>query len=84
MTEAEQIVGFLQKNRPKPYCDDCIADELKLASRQKAQRVTEVLGLTLEYRRQKGVCSSCKNDTPKFVVNAILPGTKPCPFCSHS
>jgi hypothetical protein len=44
MTEAEQVVGFLKKNRPKRYCDDCIFDELKLASRQKAQRVTEVWG----------------------------------------
>lgn len=84
MTEAEQIVGFLKKNRPKAYCDDCIANELKLGSRQRAQRVTEVLGLTIEYRRERGVCSICKNDIPKLVIHAVPPGTKPCPFCSKS
>lgn len=71
MTEAEQIVGFLQKNRPKPYCDDCIADELKLKRRQRAQRVTIALGLTNDYLREQGVCSICKHDRPKLVIHAI-------------
>lgn len=54
MTEAEQIVGILQKNKPKAYCDDCIADELRLPRRQRAQRVSVALGLTSEYERSPG------------------------------
>lgn len=84
MIEAEQIVGFLKRTSPKPVCDDCITDELKLARRQRAQRVTAALGLTVEYQREKGVCSICKNDLPKFVIHAVSPATKPCPFCSMS
>lgn len=70
MTEAEQIVGFLQKNKPKAYCDDCITDELGLKRRQRAERVTLPLGLTSDYQREKGTCSSCKNDRPKLVIRA--------------
>lgn len=84
MTEAEQIVGFLKRTSPRPICDDCIADELKLPRRQRAQRVTAALGLTVEYRREKGVCTTCKNDVPKLVIYSVPPGTKPCPFCSKS
>ena len=84
MTEAEQIVGLLKRTRANPVCDDCITDELKLLRRQRAQRVTVALGLTVEYRREKGVCSICKNDLLKFVIHAVPPGTRPCPFCSRS
>lgn len=70
MTEPEHIVGFLKKNIPKAYCDDCIADELKLRRRQRAARVTIVLGLTSDFERNKGVCSLCANDRPKFIIRA--------------
>jgi hypothetical protein len=57
MTEAEQIVAFLQNKRPERFCDDCIADELGLRRRQRAERVTLPLGLTSDYERSKGACS---------------------------
>jgi hypothetical protein len=71
MTEAEQIVGFLQKNKPKAYCDDCITEELGLKRRQRAERVTLPLGLTSDFERAKGVCSVCQNDLPKYVTRAL-------------
>lgn len=71
MTEAEQITGFLQKNKPKAFCDDCITSELGLTRRQRAARVTNPLGLTSDYVREKGTCSVCKNDRPKFVIHAV-------------
>ena len=72
MTEAEQIVAFLQQNRPKRYCDDCIADELKLKRRQRSQRVTIALALTSDYQRQPGTCFVCRNDRKKLVIHAAL------------
>jgi hypothetical protein len=70
MTEAEQLVGFLQKNQTKAFCDDCIAHELGLTRRQRAQRVTVSLGLTSDYERSPGICCVCKNDRPKLVTRA--------------
>ena len=69
MNEAEQVVGFLQRNRPNKYCDDCIADELGLR-RQRAQRVIISLGLTDDYVRQSRTCYVCTNDRPKLVIHA--------------
>jgi hypothetical protein len=69
MNEAEQIVGFLQRNRPNKYCDDFIADESGLRH-QRAQRVTISLGLTDDYIRQSRTYYVCKNDRPKLVIHA--------------
>ena len=39
MTEAEQIVGFVQENSATEYYDDRTTDELKLEFRQQAARL---------------------------------------------
>lgn len=74
VTKAEQIVAFLQKNKPRVYCDDCIGDELGLRARQSAAGVTHTLGLTSDYLRKDGVCCICKNDRPKLVICAVAKG----------
>jgi hypothetical protein len=39
MTVPERVVAFLAKNRPAAFCDDCIAEQLKLTKRQEVQPV---------------------------------------------
>jgi len=71
MTNPEQIVGFLQRNKAKTFCDDCLASELQLARRQEAAVITATLGLTSDYVRERGTCSICKNDKSKYVIHAV-------------
>jgi hypothetical protein len=72
MTNPEQIVGYLQKNKPRAFCDDCLAGELQFARRQEAAVITATLGLTSDYVRQRGACSICKNDKLKYVIHAVV------------
>jgi hypothetical protein len=59
-----RIHVFLTRHEPKPFCDDCIAKELGLARRQLVQPITAALGLTTDYRKEKGTCSLCKSEKP--------------------
>jgi hypothetical protein len=43
MTASEQVVTFLRARKPGGYCDDCLASNLRLATRLEAQRTTLAL-----------------------------------------
>jgi hypothetical protein len=68
MTEIAQSVIKLLASPPIPWCDDCIARELKLPRRQQAQAVTGVLEETGQYDRYRESCSQCE-DAPKMVIS---------------
>ena len=55
----EMVVGFLNRNLGKTYCDSCIEQECDLASRGDAARITETLELFPEFRRTRGQCTQC-------------------------
>ena len=59
-TVAERVVEFLQDKAPSALCDDCISREMALSRRQQAYHVTNVLGLTRDYHRERAKCSHCK------------------------
>jgi hypothetical protein len=58
MTIAKRVEQFLSHRAPAAFCNDCIAKELSLSSRQ-VQRVTGVLGTTT-FHRAEGGCSVCE------------------------
>jgi hypothetical protein len=59
MTVPQRITGFLRVNPRKWFCDDCIANRLKLAHRQQAQQATMALGATGDFPRHMGTCFDC-------------------------
>jgi hypothetical protein len=69
LTIAGRVVAFLNKNKGRAYCDDCIKDHLGLARRQQAQRNTEPLSFTPLYKREQAPCDSCGRE--KLVTRAI-------------
>jgi hypothetical protein len=58
MTVPQRITGFLRANPRKLFCDDCIANRLKLAHRQQAQQATVGLA-TVDFPRHMGTCFDC-------------------------
>ncbi|HEX9896577.1 MAG TPA: hypothetical protein VGA85_02825 [Dehalococcoidales bacterium] len=68
MNIAEQVTDFLTRNRNQSFCDDCIREQVHLARRQQAQRVTEALATTPLFIRRVGECVSC-HKTTKLVIS---------------
>ncbi len=60
ITIAERIKNFLIEHEGMPYCDNCIAGQLRLMRRQTAQQATSAFGNTGNFLREKGLCSECK------------------------
>lgn len=60
-TVSERVVHFLTRARPASWCDKCIADQLELSRERQAYHVTNVLGLTSDYVRERGECHFCKD-----------------------
>ena len=69
MTVPERVEQFVRENRPARYCDDCLADRLKLRRRQQAQQATATLGAVPSFLRESGTCSVCLK-TAKLVIRA--------------
>jgi hypothetical protein len=67
MNNAEKVTGFLRKNKGKPYCDDCLKQQVPLARRQEAQGIAQALATTPLFKRVEGKCSVC-NKT-KLVIS---------------
>lgn len=65
---AEQVNRYITAQAPEPLCDDCIAGELMLTSRQQAFHVTTALGTTSDFTRRLGTCSMCGDE--KKVIRA--------------
>jgi hypothetical protein len=59
MNNAAKVTGFLTKNKGKPYCDDCLKQQIPLSRRQEAQRITQALATTPLFKRVEGKCSIC-------------------------
>ena len=67
MTIAERVNSFITEHRPNAFCDDCIAEQLSLSSRQEAQHITSALATTDSFQRVRGICSICGSE--KKVIN---------------
>jgi hypothetical protein len=67
MTIPESVNNFITKHRPDEFCDDCIAEQLRLSRRQQAHRVTSALATTDCFRREKDICSLCGSE--KMVIS---------------
>ena len=69
LTIPERIADFLKANKPRAYCDDCLASALKMR-REQVNTVTATLGLCCEYRRGGESCSHCNRER-KFAINFL-------------
>jgi hypothetical protein len=62
-TVADNVTAYLRANKPKAYCDDCIAKAVKAKRRQQAQQATGALegaGFQRTVRRCDGCGSTAK------------------------
>jgi len=59
MTVPERITKFLNDNRGRGFCDNCIKIRLKLARPQQAQQATSALATTDAFLRADAHCSGC-------------------------
>jgi len=66
MAMAQQINDFLAARSPKPFCDDCIAEELGLNTRPSL--VTGTLAIVPGFTREVGDCTRCGRH--KLVIHA--------------
>lgn len=62
MTVPEDVSNYITINRPNAYCDDCIQAALDLSRRQQVQQITSSLGLSADYDRNDGICSTCGSE----------------------
>ena len=73
MNVPEKIAGFLRGNKPKRYCDDCIARELALGSgRNRTMAHNTTLAFEQcpkEFLRHQGLCDECGED--RLVIRAV-------------
>ena len=58
-TIARRVNAFVTAQRPRAYCDDCIADALELSRRQQSARVTGALETTNDFLREHDECAGC-------------------------
>jgi len=59
ITHRERILNFLNKNRGRSFCDDCIASELGIPYRQTVNSICRRLAKEGVIKRVKGRCSLC-------------------------
>ena len=59
MNIPETVHSWLTERKGFAHCDDCIAEELTLARRQQAHRVTSALATTRDFSRFDGTCHRC-------------------------
>ena len=57
-TIPEKVIHFLTENMPHAYCDDCLAEALRLR-RTQVNTVTSTLGLCREFSRGAQTCQLC-------------------------
>ncbi len=70
---SDRVSAFLTVQRPSRFCDDCIAESLKLIRKHdvkpKVQDASSVLGTTESFHRVLGVCSMCGKE--KMVIQSV-------------
>jgi hypothetical protein len=59
MTVPERITEFLNANKGRGFCDNCIKIRLKLARPQQAQQATSALATTGAFLRADANCAGC-------------------------
>lgn len=59
MTVPERITKFLNDNKGRGFCDNCIKVRLKLARPQQALQATSALATTDAFLRADAHCSGC-------------------------
>jgi hypothetical protein len=69
MTSADRVYKFLREQTPAPVCDDCVASHAHVTPRQRVNPIASALGLTSDFRREKGACSLCKGE--KLVTRSL-------------
>lgn len=69
LTIPERIAEFLKGNKPRAYCDDCIAGALNMR-REQVNTVTSTLGLCCEYSRGSESCAHCHRER-KFATKYV-------------
>ena len=70
----KRIYDFLQQNKLKDFCDDCIASRVKRSSgdtinRHQVRNATSAFEVTKEFGRSLGSCSACYKN--KKVIQAL-------------
>ena len=59
MTVQERIANFLNDNKGRGFCDNCIKIRLKLARPQEAQQAATALAATDAFLRADAHCAGC-------------------------
>jgi hypothetical protein len=59
MTVPERITEFLNANKGRGFCDNCLKIRLKLARPQQAQQATSALATTGVFLRADANCAGC-------------------------
>ncbi len=59
MSTSDRVNAFLTAQCPSRFCDNCIAESLKVIGRPEAQKASSALGTTDSFHRAVGVCSMC-------------------------
>jgi hypothetical protein len=59
MTVPERITRFLNDNKGRGFCDNCIKVRLRLARPQQAQQATSALATTDAFLRAEAHCAGC-------------------------
>jgi len=67
LTIPERVTRLLGANKPNAYCDDCIADLLRLR-RTQVSMITSTLGLCRDYTRGGKPCAICRRER-KFATH---------------
>ena len=72
ITHRERILNFLNKNRGRSFCDDCIASELGIPYRQTVNSICRRLDKEGVIKREKGRCSLCGKYKITNTMRAIV------------
>jgi hypothetical protein len=62
MLVAEKINHYVRSCYPAAVCDKCISDAMGLTKLAHATQITAALATTPSFKREKGICSICKNE----------------------
>ena len=63
----EKVIAVLRAEPTRWLCDDCITILADIKNRRAVNPITNTLGLTSDFVREKGVCSRCR-ESNKYVI----------------
>ncbi len=59
MSTSDRVNAFLTAQRPRQFCDNCIAESLEFSGKHKVWVAVSALATTDSFHRALGVCSMC-------------------------